>query len=240
MNVLTLKVGDKYGPEYVNRLYSGLNRNSTVPFTFYCLTENSDDLNDDIQVIPLREDDKYERQWYKLQLHNQPDIKGQCLILDIDYIIIRDVDPILSYQLPHNTFGVNYRWWTKDSRKKVCPINGGFQMFWQGETSNLPNIYEQNPEWWRNIYFKLGETNSGGGEQNFVHNHVKLDRTWLPQTWFAKYRPGQEEKLNRRWSELEPFYSNGKFHPDIKMVHFSDDDNMIECCSEPWVIESWQ
>ena len=51
MNILTLKVGDKYSPDYVNRLYKGFKRNSSVPFDFYCYTENSDGLDDNISVI---------------------------------------------------------------------------------------------------------------------------------------------------------------------------------------------
>jgi hypothetical protein len=239
MNILTLKVGDKYGHEYINRLYSGLFRNTTIPFKFYCLTEDSTGLLDAINVIPLVHDDKYVRQWYKLQLHNQPQIEGKCLILDIDYVVINNVDEILSWDLPRHTFGCNFRWWTKPERQKVCPINGGFQMFWQGDTNHLPTIYEQNPEFYRDIYYKLGQTNLGGGEQNFVHNHVNLDRSWLPSTWFGKYKEGSINKLNTRWCNFVPFYMNGKFHPDVKMVHFSDTDNMIENYKEPWLVDSW-
>ena len=34
MNFLTLKFGDRYSADYVNKLYKGLKRNSSAPFDF--------------------------------------------------------------------------------------------------------------------------------------------------------------------------------------------------------------
>ena len=45
VNILTLKWGAKYGPEYVNRLYAGVKRNLQLDFRFLCFTDNADDLS---------------------------------------------------------------------------------------------------------------------------------------------------------------------------------------------------
>ena len=42
--VACMKWGDKYGPEYVNRLYNMVERNTTLPFKFICFTDNADGL----------------------------------------------------------------------------------------------------------------------------------------------------------------------------------------------------
>ena len=45
VNILTLKWGTKYGPEYVNCLFAGVKRNLQRDFRFLCFTDNADDLS---------------------------------------------------------------------------------------------------------------------------------------------------------------------------------------------------
>jgi len=52
-NVICIKWGTVYTPDYVNRLYNMVKRHTTVDFNFYCFTELSDGLNPDIIVRPL-------------------------------------------------------------------------------------------------------------------------------------------------------------------------------------------
>ena len=40
-----MKWGDKYGPEYVNRLYAAAKKNVTGEFSFACLTDDSSGLD---------------------------------------------------------------------------------------------------------------------------------------------------------------------------------------------------
>ena len=77
MNILTLKVGDKYSPDYVNRLYKGLKRNSSVSFDFYCYTENSDGLDENISVIELIKREEIKQHWYKFDFHDMSIFDGR-------------------------------------------------------------------------------------------------------------------------------------------------------------------
>ena len=52
-NVICIKWGTLFGPEYVNRLYSGVRRNLTAPVRFFCMTEHAEGLHPDINVLPL-------------------------------------------------------------------------------------------------------------------------------------------------------------------------------------------
>ena len=40
-NIVCIKWGTLFGPEYVNRLYSGVRRNLDADIRFLCMTENS-------------------------------------------------------------------------------------------------------------------------------------------------------------------------------------------------------
>lgn len=93
LNIVCIKVGQKYGSEYVNILYASIKRNLTLPFKFYCLTDNPIDLHPKIEcisaVIGL------EGWWQKLALfHSGLMPRGQLLYLDLDLIILGNLDSI--------------------------------------------------------------------------------------------------------------------------------------------------
>jgi len=68
--VVCLKHGTKYSSEYVNKLYSMVSRNLTIPFKFVCLTENSSGLDKNIEHIPLYLDPRLTGWWYKPYFFN--------------------------------------------------------------------------------------------------------------------------------------------------------------------------
>lgn len=51
--VACIKWGTLFGPEYVNRLYSGVRRHLTGDVRFLCMTEESDGLHPDVEVLDL-------------------------------------------------------------------------------------------------------------------------------------------------------------------------------------------
>lgn len=97
-NVICMKWGDKFGPEYVNRLYKMVQKNLTLEHRFICFTDNADGLNEGIEVRPLPEMDLDsslpERGWRKLTVFKEQlsDLHGQALFLDLDIVIINNID----------------------------------------------------------------------------------------------------------------------------------------------------
>ncbi len=51
--VACIKWGSLYGPEYVNRLYSGVRRHFDRPVRFFCMTEDAAGFHPDIEVLDL-------------------------------------------------------------------------------------------------------------------------------------------------------------------------------------------
>ena len=68
MNVVCVKYGTKYGPEYVNRLYQGVKDNLTLPFRFICFTENREGLDQNIVIMELK--NKWQGWWSKVHIFN--------------------------------------------------------------------------------------------------------------------------------------------------------------------------
>ena len=246
MNILTLKVGTKYSADYVNRLYNSLKREATVNFKFFCYTEDPTDLLPEINIVPLDDPTKFKLQWHKVIFHKTGfadiPVGEKCLILDIDWIVLQNVDDILDYQLPQNHLGCFERWWS--NRRHHCKLNGGFQMFYMGDTNYLWEEFITKPEHWQEHYINIGEAEGPvNGEQNFIHNHAK-QKEWLPMEWFAKYETGFDRKIQTNWHQdvnsLEPFFLDGEFAESIKMVHFTDATNMIHNYTESWIQDFWK
>ncbi len=98
VNVICMKWGKLYGPEYVNFLRAGVGRHLKRPFRFVCFTDDAQGLRDDVQVLPLPElglpKGQGDLRWRKLavfgkQLH---DLRGSTLFLDLDLVIVDGLD----------------------------------------------------------------------------------------------------------------------------------------------------
>lgn len=246
LNILTLKVGAKYGPEYVNRLYRGIARHTTVPFRFFCYTEDQSGLIPEVRVAPLRLDRRVAKQWYKIDLHCPETVAiepgSKCLILDIDLIVVSNLDDLFGWNLNRNEMGLFRRWWS-GSNRACCELNGGFQLFYMGDTENLYSTFYAQPEHWQQCYISRGEAEGPvNGEQNFINEHLLCEPSWLPDQWFAKYAPQRLTEIQRAFNQQisrQPMFENGRFYESIKLVHFANANNAMGHINEPWISQYW-
>ena len=94
-----MKFGSKYGADYVNKLYRGVARNLTTPFTFYCFTEKPEGLDESILPVPL--DTSLSGWWAKAHIFkagSQFEISGRIMYIDLDMIITGSLDELVRYQ----------------------------------------------------------------------------------------------------------------------------------------------
>lgn len=91
-NVVSLKHGTKYDADYVNKLFCGVRRNTTVDFTFHCFTDDSEGLHEDIVAHPLPHTN-VSGWWQKLYMFSDEiNIEGRMLFLDLDTLITGNID----------------------------------------------------------------------------------------------------------------------------------------------------
>lgn len=105
VNVLCIKWGQKYGPDYVNKLHSMVKRHLHRPFRFVCLTDDAQGIDAAIEThpIPMIGFEEFDQRrpwtfghgWLKLtsfapQLY---DLTGRTLFLDLDIVIVDALDP---------------------------------------------------------------------------------------------------------------------------------------------------
>ena len=112
INIYTVKWGFKYGPEYVNSIFEQCKKHITSEFQFYCLTEHAGDLDPEINVIPLPEDNYYEKWWNKLHLFDRRIVRqqGEKLFLDLDIGIQNNIDCIVEHDPEDGLSFVRTHW----------------------------------------------------------------------------------------------------------------------------------
>jgi len=91
INIVCVKWGIKYSYVNVNQLYKNIKDTLSIPFNFYCYTEDPVGIDSDINIIPI--ETEYYGVWNKLALFNLD--LDKTLYLDLDLHIQKDITPLL-------------------------------------------------------------------------------------------------------------------------------------------------
>lgn len=99
VNVICMKWGTMYGPEYVNHLFEGVRRHLARPHRFVCFTDDAAGLLPGIEVLPIPDlglpAGQRDLRWRKLSVFRRPlaDLAGPTLFLDLDLVVVDTLDP---------------------------------------------------------------------------------------------------------------------------------------------------
>jgi hypothetical protein len=96
VNIVCVKWGTKYRPEYVARLQRMVARNLTLPHRFICFTDDPCGLGREVQIVPLKES-RLEYYWSKLAIFDRyNEFSGLALYFDLDVVIVGNIDGLIS------------------------------------------------------------------------------------------------------------------------------------------------
>lgn len=145
VNIICMKWGKKYGPEYVNKLHGMISRNLTVPFILTCFTDDNSGVNPEIIIKPLPSldlpKDTPERGWNKLSTlqENLGGLSGDVLFLDLDVVIVSNIDDLFTYPA---SFAI-----IKDTKlKRSVTGNSSVYRFKIGEHSDILENFQNDFE----------------------------------------------------------------------------------------------
>lgn len=176
-NIICIKWGTLFGPEYVNRLYSGVRRNLSQPVRFFCMTEETDGLHPDIEVLPLPVEPYAEPMAAALAVANRqgamrkvslfrpglvPDLDGPFLGFDLDVVITGDLTPI--WQTPADKIAMRHDWTEK--RKGRPTGHGSVFRFDPARHGYLYNDLAANP---------YAEVEKARGSEQRYTSHKAMD-----------------------------------------------------------------
>ena len=148
--ILCMKWGTKYGAEYVNRLYAGIERNLDSEFQLICLTDDGRGVHEKVVIRDLPESGLDEdamdakkggETWRKVALFMPGllDFDGDVLYLDLDVVLTGSLEPF--FENHAGEFCVIHDWLEKRRGK-----SGGNTSVVRFHTKNHNKIYEHYRE----------------------------------------------------------------------------------------------
>ena len=181
VNILCMKWGTLYGPEYANRLYAMVARNLTLPFRFICFTDDGTGLRGEIVARPLPPidiDAPYEKTpWKKLALYNADlgDVAGTALFLDLDLLIVGSLDRFFDFPGEYCVI----RNWTRPN--DIVGNTSVFRFEIGAHTDLLETFHGQSTQQW---------VDEARIEQTFLSRilHRQGRLTFWPDGWCASFK----------------------------------------------------
>jgi hypothetical protein len=98
-----MRWGDRYGPDYVNRLFAMVARHLAAPHRFVCLTDDPAGIRSEVECRPLPAielaDAPPHSGWRKLSCLSPEldDLDGPVLFLDLDLVIVASIDCLFAH-----------------------------------------------------------------------------------------------------------------------------------------------
>ena len=185
LNILSLLTIDNtnykrpvYNQTWVDRLYKSFCRNLSIPFNFYCFTNDLDQNNVDYKLIPLEH--RSWGWWNKFEMFQKNMFTGPCLYCDIDNLICKNI-----------TFDI-----TKLSSDKLLLPKEPYKnilncavMYWNTDLSFLYDEYVNKKEFMIKNYSYATKTQPATGDQGYLadfhRDKIDIFDNHLPDGFFG-------------------------------------------------------
>lgn len=226
--VFCLKWGNKYGPEYVNKLYNMVKRNSTVDYEFVCFTENTQGIDKHIKTHPLP-NLPVTGWWYKVWILSNLPYKGTGLFLDLDLIVFKNIDKLWNYK-PEKNF-VIIRDFNRIVRPGFDKVNSSVFRFKIGAYANVYDLFAKDPS----LYTRRLQ-----GDQDFMYKTIKDHEFW-PDEWIQSYKWEMRDKKDLIYKDGQRNFSKPaapKILPNTSIAVFHGQPNIPDCVDE-WPRANW-
>lgn len=229
--VVCLKYGNKYSAEYVNKLYSMVKRNLTVPFEFVCFTEDTTGIDPAITTKELPVSEKIQGWWYKPMFFNPGlGLRGTILFIDLDVIIFKNIDKLFTYKPGHFLI---IRDFNRHLFKNYDKFNSSVFRLETGQHRKVYDDFIKDPTPIIRRYH---------GDQDWIRVCIKNDFYYWPDEWIQSYKweMRNKAKLLRDKQGKRNFETPGTptIKSDTSIAVFHGDPNPHDCI-DPWCKENW-
>jgi len=180
-NVVCVKWGTAYGPEYVNRLYGMVARHLSPPFRLVCLADSAEGLRREVEYFPLPElgcphPQRTMGMWRKQVLWGRevPGLSGVALFIDLDSVIVGPLDDYFSYGSPEDV--IVARNWAKPFQRLGQTSVFRYPV---GANPHVLDDFRADPQ---------GIADRYGFEQHYVTHAVHGGVKFWPEAWTRHFR----------------------------------------------------
>jgi len=230
INILCVRFGNKYSIEYVKRLRNMVSRNISIPYKFFCLTDDPTPIDNVINIV--RPNKGYTKGWWHKVHMFDPGlpIEGRILYFDLDVIIHNNIDKLCLY-LPKDFVGI------RDFNRKFHPgwknLNSSV-MSWNHKTqSHVWNQFNANSSRALRLH----------GDQDWIWQTCKDRLKFFPDPWIQSYKweIRKKEELyvvngKRNFRTVDNDVSPG---PECSIAVFHGDPNP-ESVKDKFVVDNWK
>lgn len=221
--VVCVKWGALYGPDYVNHLYAMLARHLSPPFRLVCLTDDANGIRPEVDCQPLpplgcEHPKNTMGKWRKQILwdHTVPGLtSGQpALFIDLDSVIVDSLDPYFSHGQPEDV--ILARNWAKPLQRL-------------GQTSVFRFPVGGNPQVLAGFRADpQGVADRHQFEQHWVTHAVKGGIQLWPEAWTCHFRLHCLPKFPLR------YFQAARLRPGTRIVTFPGGPNPDDVLLGRW------
>lgn len=218
-----MKWGTRYGAEYVNRLYSAIQRQTTRPTRLVCFTDNADGVVADVQIEPIPDinlpEDFINLPWRKLAMWKYPlaDLSGDVLFLDLDLVITGNLDALFDYEKGRYCVIEN---WTQKGQNKG---NTSAFRFPVGKYAHIFDRIQEDP---------MSVLDAYRIEQLYISREID-DMVFWPQEWCVSFK----HSLMPKWPLN--FFISPKLPAETRIVAFTGKPDQDEAAVGKWPVKHW-
>ncbi|OOZ42726.1 hypothetical protein [Solemya elarraichensis gill symbiont] len=221
--VICLKWGTRYGSDYVNRLYGMVKRNTERPLRLVCFTDDSDGIQEGIEIKPMPPFDLPE----KMRSHpfrrmfifaeQLNDLQGTVLHLDLDLVVTGSIDKLFNFN-PDSRFITIENW----TQKGQGIGNMSVFRYRIGELTEVWERFRPDPMAMMNLYHN---------SQTFVCRTLG-DVDFYPANWCLSFK----HSLVPKWPLN--FLVSPKLPEETKIIAFTGQPDINEAIRGEWPVSS--
>lgn len=230
INILCVRFGNKYGLEYVEKLRNMVQRNITIPYNIFCLTDSNHSIKGVTNIY--QKNQGYEKGWWhKVHMFdpNLP-ISGRILYFDLDVIIHSNIDK-LAYFNNKDFVGI------RDFNRKFHPswrhLNSSVMAWNQGTQEDIFLEFKKNPSNALRLH----------GDQDWIFKVARQRINFWPDEWIQSYKWEIRSRAElgiiqgkRRFKEVKNQLS---IHPECCVAVFHGEPNPSDV-HDKFVVDNWQ
>lgn len=230
LNVLCLKYGDKYSPDYVNKLYNMVQRHLTVPHRFVCFTEDNTGLDPSIEIFSLPTDIDLKGWWWKTYLFKADHFTAgdTNLFFDLDIVIVNNIDKLMDF-MPGHFVGL------QDPNKifqRPIKLNSSVMRWQSGSYSDIWTAVESDRRLIRGLH----------GDQDWIWQLYNSQIKFFPNPWIKSYKweVRSHTELTRLGTQQQfATVRNPEVDPETSILVFHGTPNPSDV-QDPIVVDNWR
>jgi hypothetical protein len=229
ISVLCVRFGTRYGREYVERLRNMVARHLTVPYEFFCLTDDQHPIDGVTSIV--RPHAGYAKGWWhKVHMFDPGlNLRGRVLYFDLDIVIHQNIDKlILGYD--REFLGI------RDFNRKFNPqwniLNSSVMSWPAGLHPDIFTTFQNNPKQAQKLH----------GDQDWIWQVAKSRITFWPERWIQSYKweiRDRNELVYQGGKRFIKDVRSPKIHLECAVCVFHGDPKPDEVMDQ-FVIDNWR